>query len=157
MKTCKKSSFLNGRWGWSDTSDDWLVKLMMIIIAIIIDHYPSSRVSLFKFSKFSSPQAARGHWLPPNQNPADALVYAETPGQQTQGRQICTQLAEINMPKLCKWDQNNVHSLEIRSPGMFQLDRRSVHVTENKLTATGECRLETGSRHIAFKRLLNIY
>jgi len=40
---------------------------------------------------------------------------------------------------------------------MFQLDRRSVHVTENKLTGTGECRLETGSRHIAFKRLLNVY
>jgi len=99
----------------------------------------------------------KGALTPPNQNPANALVYAETPGQQTQGRQICTQLAEINMPKLCKWDQNNVHSLEIRSPGMFQLDRRSVHVTENKLTATGECRLETGSRHIAFKRLLNIY
>ena len=24
-----------------------------------------------KFSKFSSPQAARGHWPPPNRNPAD--------------------------------------------------------------------------------------
>jgi len=28
-----------------------------------------------KFSKFSSPQATRGHW-PPNQNPADALAEA---------------------------------------------------------------------------------
>jgi len=42
-------------------SDDWLVKLMMIIIVIIVDHYPSSRVSLFKFSiKKISPQVARG-------------------------------------------------------------------------------------------------
>jgi len=41
-------------------SDDWLVKLMMIIIVIIVDHYPSSRVSLFKFSKKNSPQVARG-------------------------------------------------------------------------------------------------
>jgi len=46
---------------------------MIIIIVVIIDHYPFSRVSLFRFSKFSLPQAARGHW-PPNQNPADALV-----------------------------------------------------------------------------------
>jgi len=47
---CKKSSFLNGEWvevirvmtGWS------LVKLIIIIV-IIIDHYPSSRVSLFLY------------------------------------------------------------------------------------------------------------
>jgi len=31
------------------------------IIVTITDQYPSSRVSLFIFSKFSSPQAARGH------------------------------------------------------------------------------------------------
>jgi len=42
-----------------------------LIIVIIIDHYPSLRVSLFKFSKLSSLPAARGHW-PHNQNPADA-------------------------------------------------------------------------------------
>jgi len=47
----QKEQFLNGRWGWgrSDTSDDWLVKLMMIIIVIVIDHYPSSQVSLFLY------------------------------------------------------------------------------------------------------------
>ena len=73
-KHAKKSSFLDGGGRWSDTSDDWLVKLMIIITVIIIDHYHSSRVSLFKFSKCSSPRAARGH-RPPNQNPADALGY----------------------------------------------------------------------------------
>ena len=30
-----------------------------------------------KFSKFSSPQAARGHW-PPDQNPADVSVITDT-------------------------------------------------------------------------------
>ena len=35
-KHAKESSFLNGGWGWSDTSDDWLVKLMIYIIVIII-------------------------------------------------------------------------------------------------------------------------
>ena len=46
--------------GWSDTS-----------IVIIIDHCPSSRVSLFEFSKFSS-MWQRGI-DPPYQNPADAV------------------------------------------------------------------------------------
>ena len=69
----EKRQFSGLGWGWSDTSDDWLVKLMMSIV-IIIDHYPSSWVFLFKFSKFSSPQVARGHW-PPNQYPADALGH----------------------------------------------------------------------------------
>ena len=39
-------------------------ELMIIIIVIIIDHYPSSRVSLLKFSKCSSSPVARGHWPP---------------------------------------------------------------------------------------------
>ena len=54
----QKKQYSEWGWGWSDTSDDWLVKLMIIIVVIIIDNYPSSRVSLFKFSKFSSSQAA---------------------------------------------------------------------------------------------------
>jgi len=46
----KERSFLDGGGvGWSDTSDDWLVKLMIIIIVIIIDHCSSSRVSLFLY------------------------------------------------------------------------------------------------------------
>ena len=38
-------------------SDDWLVKLIIIIIVrpIIIDHYPSSRVSLFLYILRRSP------------------------------------------------------------------------------------------------------
>jgi len=54
-KHAKKSSFLNGGWGWSDTSDDWLVKLMIIVI--IIDHYPYSRVSLFLYILRRSPNS----------------------------------------------------------------------------------------------------
>jgi len=46
-------------------SDDWLVKLMMMIIVIIIAHYPSSRVSLFIYNLLSSPNSVSywcGHW-----------------------------------------------------------------------------------------------
>jgi len=35
----QKGQFSEWGWGWTDTSDDWLVKLMIIIIVIIIDHY----------------------------------------------------------------------------------------------------------------------
>jgi len=45
-------------------SDDWLVKLMIIIIVIIVDHYPSSRVSLFKFSKFFFASGGKGAVTP---------------------------------------------------------------------------------------------
>jgi len=55
----QKSSFLNGRVGLSDTSDDWLVKLMIIYLFIYI--YFRLYHFVVKFSKFSSPQAARGH------------------------------------------------------------------------------------------------
>ena len=58
-------------------SDDWLFELMMIIIDnadhIFIQIYFRMHHFVVKFSKFSSPQAARGHW-PPNQNPADPPV-----------------------------------------------------------------------------------
>jgi len=44
---------------------------------IFIQTYFKMHHFVVKFSKFSSPQAARGHW-PPNQNPADALGHHGT-------------------------------------------------------------------------------
>jgi len=39
-----KKQFSEWGWGWTDTSDDWLVKLMIIIIVIIIDHWAHNYV-----------------------------------------------------------------------------------------------------------------
>jgi len=49
---------------------------MIIIIVIITDHYPSSRVSLFKMF-FAS--GGEGGINPPNQNPADPPVWNSFP------------------------------------------------------------------------------
>ena len=61
----KERSFLDGGGvGWSDTSDDWLVKLMIIIIVIIIDHCSSSRVSLFLYIFLKIPKFSKLPALP---------------------------------------------------------------------------------------------
>ena len=57
-KHAKKSTFLHGWWGgvkWSPHIFQMYFRMHHFVVI---------------FSKFSSPQAARGHW-PPNQNPAD--------------------------------------------------------------------------------------
>jgi len=56
-------------WGWSDTCDDWLVKLMIIIIYSDILQNAPFHGQIFKIF-FAS--GGKGALTPPNKNPADA-------------------------------------------------------------------------------------
>ena len=69
-KTCKKSSFLCLRLFFGEQSEQAGVENGARLTTYWSQIYFRVHHFLVKFSKFSSPRAARGHW-PPNQNPAD--------------------------------------------------------------------------------------
>jgi len=129
----------HARWGWSDTSDDWLVQLMIIIIVIIIDHYPSSRVSLFLYILRRSPNSL-SYWR--------ERCYADNIFIQTYFRM---QHFVVKFSKFCSTQATRVHWPPNQNPAdlINQQIKRYLNARQSSKLARPNTPLATGVKKIS--------